>query len=636
MPLEQQFEKRVRISAEQAASVRHALEAVISSDAFAGSKQCQDLLRLLVEHALSAEVDVLSERRIGVEMFGRPADYDTSKDDIVRLRATEVRKRLAQYYTDATPPAVRIELASGSYVPEFHWPPRTTDAATPVAPAPPVASAPPQRRKSILMPIAVLGVVSVCILLWLQFRPETPPVNAVRLSLGLPEGVTLHRHWHPFEHIALSPDGQTLAFAATDSTGQSSLWIRSLSSSEAQHVDQSEGALLPFWSPDSGFIGFWAGAKLKKVRRSGGAPEAIYSVPEIAQGAWGPDGTILFARAVNSPIVRVTPGAGAAKPVTSLLPGEVSQMWVQFLPDGKHFTYLARTSLTSDDPGAKIYAQSLDGGSPIPLLESESRAIAVTDYLLFAKEKTLFAQQMDWKELRKIGPPWLVARNVAASPAYLGTSEFTASQNGVLIYGTARGSSFDEFNWYSRDGTVTGSLEPVIDFQQFTLSPDGKHLALNSFHQHATGSLWLIDIASNTTTPLTTDPHAQSDPVWSPDSRYVAFNLLPNGGSDPPFLVEKIEIGSQQPQKIYGDNERHWVEEWSRDGRFLLTHDTKTFSIIPVTGDSKPKALYSSTFLKDEFHLSPDGQLIAYGENRTGRWEVFLASFPSFQNIEQI
>ncbi len=213
------------------------------------------------------------------------------------------------------------------------------------------------------------------------------------------------------------------------------------------------------------------------------------------------------------------------------------------------------------------------------LVATQSRAIAVPDYLLFARDRTLFAQRMDWNALRKIGEPSLLARSVAASPAYLGTSEFTASQTGVLIYGTATGSSFDQFNWYARDGSVIGSLDPVIDFQQFTLSPDGKHLALNSFHQHVTGSLWLIDVATNTTTPLTTDPHAQSDPVWSPDSRYVAFNLLPHGGSDPPFLVEKIEIGTQQPQPIYGDNDRHWIEDWSPDGRFLLTHDTKTLSI---------------------------------------------------------
>ena len=632
----QQVEKPANISAEQAALVRSALESLISSEAFAGSKQCQDFLRLVVERSVEGEVKALSERMIGVELFGRPADYDTSNDGVVRVRAAEVRKRLAQFYKEGeVNRAVRIELPPGSYVPEFHWSSPTRVEEQPVtATSRPVS--PQWQRKAALVAVLVLVIAILGFVVWLQLRPRAASMSAVRLSLGLPEGVTLHRNWHPFEHIALSPDGQYLAFAATDASGQSSLWIRPLDSSVAQHIERSEGALLPFWSPDSQFIGFWAGGQLRKVRASGGVPEAIYSVPEIAQGAWGTDGTILFARAVNSPILRVAPAGGRATPVTSLRPGEVSQMWVQFLPDGKHFIYLARTSLTSDDPGAKVYAQSLDGGAPIPLLESQSRAMAVTDYLLLVQNQTLFAQRMDWKALRKIGQPSLVARNVAASPAYLGTSEFSASQNGVLVYGTARGSSFDQFNWYSRDGTVIGSLEPVIDYQQFTLSPDGKHLALNSFHQHATGSLWLIDIATNTTTPLTTDPHAQSDPVWSPDSRYVAFNLLPNGGSDPPFLVEKIEIGSQQPQKIYGDDERHWVEDWSRDGRFLLTHDTKTFSIIPLSGDAKPKALYSSSFIKDEFHLSPDGQLIAYGENRTERWEVFLASFPSFQHIEQI
>ena len=633
----QQFETPADLSAKQADAVRSALELVISSDAFAGSKQCQDLLRLLVQHALSGELEALSERMIGVEMFGRPADYDTSNDAVVLVRAAEVRKRLAQYYDELTlPPIVRIELPAGSYVPEFHWSQRTSVETGLVTSAPPVGLAPPWRRKSALVIVAVLGIVGVGLIVWFQLGPKQQSTNALRLSLGLPEGVTLHRNWHPFEHIALSPDGQMLAFAATDATGRSSLWLRPLGSSEAQRMEHSEGALLPFWSPDSQFIGFWEGGKLKKLRRTGGVPEVICSVPETAQGAWGPDGTILFARAVNSPILRVSPTGGDATPVTSLLPGQVSQMWVQFLPDGKHFIYLARTSLTSRDPGAKIYAQSLGGGDPILLLASESRAVAVPDYLLFAQGQMLYAQRMDWTALRKVGEPLLVARNVAASPAYLGTSEFTASQTGVLIYGTAAGSSFDQFNWYSRDGIVIGNLEPVIDFQQFTLSPDGKRMALNSFRQHATGSLWLIDIATNTTTPLTTDPHAQSDPVWSPDSRYVAFNLLPNGGLDPPFLVEKIEVGSQQPQTIYGDNERHWIEDWSPDGRFLLTHDTKTLSLISVSGDNKPKPVYSSSFIKDEFHLSPDGRLIAYGENRTGRWEVFVASFPSFDSIQQV
>ena len=631
------FEKIDKFSAKQADAVRSALESVISSPAFTGSKRCQDFLRLVVERRLAGDLDSLRERQIGVEMFGRPVDYDTSNDAVVRVRATEVRKRLAQYYRETgTTSQVRIELPAGSYVPEFSWASEAKTeteqkAAVPVVPVPPS-----RRRFSVLAVVAGVVIVSLLLLLSLRHSPPSQPANAVRLSLGLPQGVTLHRNWHPFEHFALSPDGEMLAFAATDATGQSSLWIRPLSSSDAQRLDQTEGALLPFWSPDSQYIGFWADSKLKKIRRSGGPPEVIYSVPEIAQGTWGPDGTILFAKAVNSPIFRVSSTGGSATPVTSLLPGQVSQMWVQFLPDGKHFIYLARTNLTSNDPSAKVYIQSLSGGSPVELLNVQTRATAVPDYLLFVQDRVLYAQPMDWSALKKIGGPVSVARNVAASPAYLGTSEFTASQNGVLMYGTSEGSSFDQFNWYARDGTIVGSFEPQIDFQQFTLSPDGKYLALNSFHQHATGSLWLINLATNTTTPLTTDPHAQSDPVWSPDSRYVAFNLLPNGGSDPPFLVQKIEIGSQQPQPVYGNNDRHWVEDWSSDGKFLLTHDTKTFSIIPVAADGKSKALYTSSFLKDAFHLSPDGQLIAYGENRTGTWEIFVASFPSFHDIKQV
>ena len=109
MSTRHQFEKSTKISAAQADSVRSALELVISSDAFAGSNRCQDFLRLVVEHALAGELDALRERMIGVEMFGRPADYDTSNDAVVSVRATEVRKRLAQYYSEAAiTPVVRI------------------------------------------------------------------------------------------------------------------------------------------------------------------------------------------------------------------------------------------------------------------------------------------------------------------------------------------------------------------------------------------------------------------------------------------------------------------------------------------------------------------------------------------------
>ena len=110
------------LSAGQVSLVRHHLKEVAASHAFAGSKRTQDFLQLIVGHALDGEIDSLRERMIGAEMFGRPVDYDTGSDSVVRVKATEVRKRLAQFYAESREePAVRIEIPSGSYVPRFHF-----------------------------------------------------------------------------------------------------------------------------------------------------------------------------------------------------------------------------------------------------------------------------------------------------------------------------------------------------------------------------------------------------------------------------------------------------------------------------------------------------------------------------------
>src|SRR5207248_7064034 len=112
------------LSSEQARLVRSHLEEVTLSSAFAGSKRCQDFLVLVVEHALAGRFDSLRERMIGAEMFGRPIGYDTANDAVVRVKATEVRKKLAQFYREtAVPPPLRIDLPSGSYVPQFNWSP---------------------------------------------------------------------------------------------------------------------------------------------------------------------------------------------------------------------------------------------------------------------------------------------------------------------------------------------------------------------------------------------------------------------------------------------------------------------------------------------------------------------------------
>ena len=146
MPTSDPESKPDGLSPEQAALVRGQLKEILASNAFSGSKRAQDFLQLIIEHALAGRYDHLRERMIGAEMFGRPINYDTANDAVVRVKATEVRKKLTQYYQElARPATVRIELPPGSYVPQFLWAPaeKTPPAAgepdsLPLQPAPPL------------------------------------------------------------------------------------------------------------------------------------------------------------------------------------------------------------------------------------------------------------------------------------------------------------------------------------------------------------------------------------------------------------------------------------------------------------------------------------------------------------------
>jgi len=132
------------LNPERVGIIRNHLQEVLASNVFVGSKRAQGFLQLVVDHALAGRLDNLRERMIGAEMFGRPIDYDTANDAVVRVKASEVRKKLSQYYQETREtPAVRIELPSGSYVPKFYWAvsqPASVRAPDPLSSAQPVTS----------------------------------------------------------------------------------------------------------------------------------------------------------------------------------------------------------------------------------------------------------------------------------------------------------------------------------------------------------------------------------------------------------------------------------------------------------------------------------------------------------------
>ncbi len=152
--------------------VREELDRVLMSHEFRASKRSQDFLRYVVEHALNGQSSLLKERTIGIDVFGRQASYDPSDDATVRVKAGEVRKRLGLYYSgEGAQDPIRIELPSGTYVPEFH--PASLPAAVPVPvleALPEIASAPHFTRWRTAA--ALTAVLLAAALLWFVGRPR--------------------------------------------------------------------------------------------------------------------------------------------------------------------------------------------------------------------------------------------------------------------------------------------------------------------------------------------------------------------------------------------------------------------------------------------------------------------------------
>ena len=115
--------------------IREQLGRVLASSLFRNSKRFPNLLSYTVECALKGNAEPLKERTLGIEVFGRQPDYDTTQDPVVRMTAVEIRKRLAQYYqTPGHENEIRIDFPPGSYVPEFHPPVQVQVQVQEVAP----------------------------------------------------------------------------------------------------------------------------------------------------------------------------------------------------------------------------------------------------------------------------------------------------------------------------------------------------------------------------------------------------------------------------------------------------------------------------------------------------------------------
>src|SRR5215472_14078994 len=279
--------------------------------------------------------------------------------------------------------------------------------------------------------------------------------------------------------FAISPDGLRLAYVAQNADGKALLWVRPLDSFEAQALAGTEEASFPFWSPDSQYIGFFASGKLKKIESSGGPPLALCDAPNPRGSAWNQYGEILFTPSLNVPLHRVSASGGTPISVTSLdhpEKGVTTHRWPQFLPDGRHFIYVAGTPLTPrENPTNAIMVGSLDSKESKLLLHAHAGAQYSSGHILFLRQGTLMAQPFDAKRLELTGEASPVADPVEEAELTL-YSMFSVSGNGLLAYLEGASSASRELLWVDRTGKKVGEVPGADTYISPRISPDGKRI----------------------------------------------------------------------------------------------------------------------------------------------------------------
>lgn len=433
--------------------------------------------------------------------------------------------------------------------------------------------------------------------------------------------------------FVLSPDGRSLVFAASLPDGKSALWLRSLDSPRAEPLEGTSGATYPFWSPDGRFIGFFLGAKLKKMEVPQGPPITLCDAPDGRGGTWNRQGDILFAPSVNSAIYQVSEGGGPAIPVTDLDASqkEVSQRWPVFLPDGRHFIFLAGRGVFTprENPTNQIRLGSLDSKETRMLFRSHAGALYASGHILFLRLDTLMAQPFDPDRLAMAGDAMPVADPVREVPIF-SQGLFSASEHGELAYVEGRPGADRQLVWLDRSGKRIGTVAGTDAFASPHLSPEGKRIL---FYVDAPGyDIWTYDFDRDVKTRQTFGaPSGRGSiyPVWSADGSRIAYQSWDEGQYE---IRAKPADGSSDEEILVAKGEAYiFPTDWSPDGKFLAYQKSKaggwSIWMLPL-GGGEPYPFHDSQFSEREAVFSPDGKWLAYCSNESGEYKVYVAAFP--------
>ena len=495
-----------------------------------------------------------------------------------------------------------------------------------LAAAPPITRKPWDRLAWLVAGLPLLLLLGGAAAWWLRGR-ETP--SAMYFNSSLP---------FPAAYVALSPDGQTLALVAySEQANKNVIWIHQVGSRGATVVPGTEGAFYPFWAPNGRSLGFFADGKLKTIDvASGRSAQVVADAPFGRGGSWNRDGVILFTPDAWSGLYRVSSSGGTPVAVTKpdVSQFQVSNRWPVFLPDGRHFLYLACNFSGRLDKNT-IFVGSLDSDEKRSIVTASTNAFyAEPGYLLYWRDNALVAQRFDLRSYSLTGEPRIVSDAVQYFPQTNLAVFAVAGKTLVAQTSAGKGASKSQLIWFDRHGKQVGTVGPPDLVANPKLSPDGNRVAVDQTDtdgRHV--NIWIHELNSDATARLGFGPWLEQVTVWSPDGKRVLYT-----SNEKLFfsLYLKNADGTGAAQNImdFGTPQQGpW--DWSRDGKYLLVRKERELWYMTMP-DRQTRPLLQSQWLIRNAQFSPDGKFVAYASSETGNWEVYVSPFPGFGSKWQV
>jgi serine/threonine protein kinase len=497
-----------------------------------------------------------------------------------------------------------------------------------------VEKASPQFKKSWAAAGAALLLAFIALAGFASYRWAKSSADSISLHAEIPppDKFSLDTTGDAGGMPVLSPQGDKLAFVAH--SGESKmLWVRPLNSDTAQQLEGTQNAMHPFWSPDGRYVGFFANSKLAKIPASGGPVTVLADAPNSRGGSWSANDVIVFAADYLGGLLKVSAQGGPTAPATLIeKTRHDTHRWPWFLPDGKHFIFLATSHTGGDTKANGIYFGSVDNTETRQIVASDSAAQYASGYLLYRANTALVAQPFDPQSGTLSGAAVPLFNNLRDDVG-VWRSIFAVSQNGLMVYQLGNAASAkSSLVWFDRSGKALADFDPgestIIDVH---LSPDNKRVAFAS----GTG-IWTLDLERKTKTRITFDPQIVQEPTWSADGKTIMFSARVAKGGGNVEIRSKAADGSGAEKVLIGEQNNYHYPAWSPDGKYLTYiwgEGEKMVSlwIVPVAGGAKPVAIVQPPSAQSNiysYRVSPDSRWVAYVSDESGLQEIYITSFP--------